>query len=109
MKWQTQKGQIVDEQLAFPSGTATAQVISVLHNMPLTKPGQAPGRGYRPLAIQDEEPSPVVDGSEDPETEISEVENNAWSTLAWSFLASGVLAVITPSHSLTNTELETSI
>lgn len=114
MKWQIiQKGQIVDEQLAFPSGTATAQVISVLHNMPLTNTGQAPGRGYRPLAIQDEEPSPpldLVDDSEDHETEISEVvKNNAWFILAWSFLASGVLAVITPTRSLTNIELETFI
>jgi aryl-alcohol dehydrogenase-like predicted oxidoreductase len=51
-----------------------------------------------------------VDDSEDHETEISEVvKNNAWSILAWSFLASGVLAVITPTRSLTNIELETSI
>ncbi|KAI0249806.1 oligopeptide transporter [Lactifluus subvellereus] len=89
---------IVDEQLAFPSGTATAQVISVLHNMPLANPRQPPGHGYRPLAIQDEEPSPpvdLVDDSEDPETEINEVvKNNAWSTLAWSFLVSGMLALV---------------
>ncbi|KAF8274848.1 oligopeptide transporter [Lactarius quietus] len=85
---------IVDEQLAFPSGTATAQVISVLHKM---SSGLRSRRGYSPLNLQDEEPSPLldsVDDSEDPEIEASEVvEHEGWSALTWSFLASGVLTL----------------
>jgi uncharacterized oligopeptide transporter (OPT) family protein len=90
--------QIVDEQLAFPSGTATAQVISVLHKMPSTS-GLRSRHGYSPL-LQDDEPSPLldsVDDSQDPEIEASEVvQHEGWSALTWSFLASGALTVFCP-------------
>ena len=95
----SQERQIVDEQLAFPSGTATAQVISVLHKMPSTS-GLRSRRGYSPLNLQDDEPSPLldaVDDSEDPEIEASElVQHEGWSALTWSFLASGALTVFCP-------------
>lgn len=97
----SQERQIVDEQLAFPSGTATAQVISVLHKMPSTS-GLRPRRGYSPLNLQDDEPSPLldsVDDSQDPEIEASlseVVQHEGWSALTWSFLASGALTVFCP-------------
>jgi hypothetical protein len=70
--------------------------------MPLTNSGPVHRRGYSPLTEQDEEPSPPLDPEDDsqgPETETSEVvQNEAWSTLTWSFLASGVLTVLTSTH-----------
>ncbi|KAH9178305.1 OPT oligopeptide transporter protein-domain-containing protein [Lactarius sanguifluus] len=88
---------IVDEQLAFPSGTATAQVISVLHKLPSTKSGLRARHGYSPLNLQDEEPPGLpdpVDDSQDPEIEASEVvQHEGWSALTWSFLASGSLTL----------------
>ncbi|KAI0303847.1 OPT oligopeptide transporter protein-domain-containing protein [Multifurca ochricompacta] len=87
---------IVDEQLTFPSGTATAQVISVLHKLP-SNSGLRRRPGYSPLNLQDEEPSPLldsIDDSQDPEIETIEgVQNEGWSSLTWSFLASGMLTL----------------
>ncbi len=68
--------------------------------MPPTNPGLRPRHGYGPLNLQDEEPSTLpdlVDDSQDPEIEASEisevVQNEGWSALTWSFLASGMLTV----------------
>jgi hypothetical protein len=74
-------------------------VISVLHKMPSTS-GLRSRRGYSPLNLQDDEPSPLldsVDDSQDPEIEASEdVQHEGWSALTWSFLASGALTVFCP-------------
>ena len=89
----------MEEQLRFPSGTATAQLISVLHKMPPTSPATRPPRGYSPLNAQDDEahPPPVIAGdSQNPESKTTElVRNEAWISLMWSFLVSSVLTVIT--------------
>ncbi|KAI0259895.1 OPT oligopeptide transporter [Gloeopeniophorella convolvens] len=90
---------IVEEQLAFPSGTATAQVISVLHKMPAANSGLRERRGYSPLNLQDdEEPShtpDMVDDEQDPEIEtLDVVQNEGWSALGWSFLASSALTLL---------------
>jgi hypothetical protein len=106
--------QIVEEELTFPSGTATAKVISVLHGMPSTSSGLRPRHGYSPLVEeeQDEETSssPDIAGdSEDPGSQTNElVRNHAWFTLLWSFLASSVLTVFT-SNSSSYTEVQTFI
>jgi uncharacterized oligopeptide transporter (OPT) family protein len=107
---QSQNRQIVEEELAFPSGTATAQVISVLHGMPSTGSGLRSRHGYSPLDQQDEEtsPSPDIAGdSQDPGSQTSEfTQNHAWFSLLWSFLVSSMLTVFT-SNSSSNTEAHT--
>jgi OPT family oligopeptide transporter len=89
---------IVEEELAFPSGTATAQVISVLHGMPSTGSGLRSRHGYSPLDQQDEEtsPSPDIAGdSQDPGSQTSEfTQNHAWFSLLWSFLVSSMLTLM---------------
>jgi uncharacterized oligopeptide transporter (OPT) family protein len=106
--------QIVEEELAFPSGTATAKVISVLHGMPSTSSGLRPRHGYSPL-VQDEQaeetssPSDIAGDSEDPGSQTSElVRNHAWFTLLWSFLVSSVLTVF-KFNSSSFTEVQTFI
>ncbi|KAI0270324.1 OPT oligopeptide transporter protein-domain-containing protein [Russula aff. rugulosa BPL654] len=87
------KRMIVEEELAFPSGTATAKVISVLHGMPSTSSGLRQRHGYSPLVQegQDEETSLY----RDPGPQNSElVRNHAWFTLIWSFLVSSVLTLM---------------
>ena len=92
--------QIVEEQLAFPSGTATAQLISVLHRMPPPDTSVRPRRGYRALdteeAAQPEPATPIAEGEvvevvDDREPEV--VEQEGWAALIWSFLASGAMNV----------------
>jgi len=93
------KRMIVEEQLAFPSGTATAHIISVLHKMPSTSSGlPPPPLGYSSLNEHDGESSPlpdVADDDLDPEGETTDVvQIEAWPYLAWSFLSSFVLTLI---------------
>ncbi|KAI0058594.1 OPT superfamily oligopeptide transporter [Artomyces pyxidatus] len=92
---------VIEEQLAFPSGTATAQLISVLHKVPLYSPDSSlrQRRGYNPLSTGDSEdaqPSSDQTGpdSEDVDAEAREViQNTGWASLAWSFLASSLLTL----------------
>ncbi len=102
----SKNGQIVEEELAFPSGTATAQVISVLHGKPSTSSGLRSRHGYSPLVQQerDEEtsPSPDIagDSSEGPGSQPSEsARNHVWLSLLWSSLISSVLTVFTSNSS----------
>jgi uncharacterized oligopeptide transporter (OPT) family protein len=94
--------QIVEEELAFPSGTATAKVISVLHGMPS---GLRPRHGYSSLVQEEQDgetssSSDIVGDSEDPGSKTSElVRNHAWLSLLWSFLVSSVLTVFTSNFS----------
>ncbi|EMD33324.1 hypothetical protein CERSUDRAFT_117944 [Gelatoporia subvermispora B] len=91
---------IIEEELAFPSGTATAQLISVLHRIPPPETSTKRRRGYRQLDTEetiDEEP--VIEASaETAETPI-EVEDTeiatqeGWDALIWSFSASGVMTL----------------
>ncbi|KAK7033176.1 OPT oligopeptide transporter protein-domain-containing protein [Favolaschia claudopus] len=83
---------IVHEQLAFPSGTATAQLIAVLHKMPPPDTSIRRRVGY--IAIEDEEtdtPPPQYEVQEAPASE--SVQTQGWHALASSFAASGALTL----------------
>ncbi|KAI4518424.1 OPT superfamily oligopeptide transporter [Schizophyllum commune Loenen D] len=95
---------IIEEKLAFPSGTATAQLISVLHKLP---PPDTEGlhrrRGYQHISaedpsIHDEATSVEIEDEDiDEETPLnnvsSTVQNDGWRTLTWSFCASSALTL----------------
>ncbi|PSR88724.1 hypothetical protein PHLCEN_2v5075 [Hermanssonia centrifuga] len=101
---------IVEEQLAFPSGTATAQLISVLHHLPppdvsnssrvsMSPTTSSRRRGYREINHEEDIPShtePLI-ATEDGElldAEVTEfVEPEGLDALTWSFLASGVMTL----------------
>jgi len=86
---------IVKEKLPFPSGTATAQLISVLHQLPPPDTGVRHRRGYRQLDAEDDTTfvPPVLaageDGQEDEEHERQIVQKEGWYDLIWSFAAAG--------------------
>ncbi|GLB40405.1 putative oligopeptide transporter [Lyophyllum shimeji] len=93
---------IIEEQLTFPSGTATAQLISVLHKLPLPDT-VVRRRGYTHLDPEDdvnydeasEGPTAADEESDDEhdEEERESVEHDGWRSLSWSFGASGLLAL----------------
>ncbi|TRM64210.1 OPT oligopeptide transporter protein-domain-containing protein [Schizophyllum amplum] len=95
---------IIEEKLAFPSGTATAQLISVLHKLPPPDiEGPHRRRGYQ--HVDAEEPTSVVTDSTmieeeedaDEQTPLngvsSTVQNDGWRTLIWSFFTSSALTL----------------
>lgn len=94
--------QIIEEELPFPSGTATAHLISVLHQLPPPESGPRHRTGYQ--HIDDEEETAISEeivnnlahddntgAGEESEREI--VEHEGWQDLIWSFTASGLLTV----------------
>lgn len=95
--------QIIEEQLAFPSGTATAQLISVLHQIPPpdTSGNARQRRGYRELDTEEAEgyldpdtpsmPPAEQDVEEPVAAEIPAQES--WGALIYSFAASGIMTV----------------
>ena len=94
--------QIIEEQLAFPSGTATAQLISVLHNVtPPSKDGPALERRRGYSALRDEDTTIEVNTrnadvsgeapEQDEEREIAR--RDGWSALGWSFAVSATMTV----------------
>lgn len=90
---------IIEEELAFPSGTATAQLVSVLHQIP-PPDSMRRRRGYTELDTEDNEepetrpvePGPSIDAEGSREIAVSEPEG--WSALTWSFLASGLMTLL---------------
>ncbi|KAF8627075.1 hypothetical protein AX17_006414 [Amanita inopinata Kibby_2008] len=93
---------IVEEQLPFPSGTATAQLVSVLHQLPPPDTSVRHRRGYRQVALEEDTsveivsppiPATVEDEIEHDETERQVVQNEGWQDLIWSFLASAFLTL----------------
>ena len=103
--------QIIEEQLTFPSGTATAQLISVLHKLPPPDTGVHKRRGYTALESEDVADATREEGvdveadreGDEQDEEVKEVvSNEGWSALGWSFVASAALTVrpptLTPSH-----------
>lgn len=92
---------IIEEQLPFPSGTATAHLISVLHRLPPPDTSLRHRTGYRP--VEDEEDDvvapdilagiPVVEEDEEDTTERDVVEHEGWYDLVWSFAVSGSLTL----------------
>jgi uncharacterized oligopeptide transporter (OPT) family protein len=90
--------QIVKEQLPFPSGTATAQLIAVLHDEPLPDTTALLRRrhGYEAVETDDSIPEPQAEdvmASEDQLAERQLVKSEGWLDLIWSFTASGILTV----------------
>ncbi|KAH7884304.1 OPT oligopeptide transporter protein-domain-containing protein [Phlebopus sp. FC_14] len=94
---------IIEEQLAFPSGTATAQLISVLHRLPPPDTSLRRRSGYRALDTEDtvdvttvveEEVDIAADVAEaEAEEEREVVQQEGWLDLAYSFLASGAMTL----------------
>ncbi|KAK0500373.1 OPT oligopeptide transporter protein-domain-containing protein [Armillaria luteobubalina] len=88
---------IIEEQLAFPSGTATAHLISVLHKLPPPETSLHRRPGYE--RIDDEEvpePSNSVIDEEEVALVVHEqevVQNSGWQTLLWSFASSGIMTL----------------
>ncbi|KAJ6513194.1 OPT oligopeptide transporter protein-domain-containing protein [Mycena sanguinolenta] len=81
---------IINEQLAFPSGTATAQLIAVLHKQP--PPDTAVRRRVGYIAIEDEETNDH--GTEDEDQNVPDpesIQSHGWQALTTSFAASGTL------------------
>ena len=105
--------QIIKEKLAFPSGTATAQLISVLHRKPLPGTALRNRRAYSHLGPVDtsrgdyqaipsadlvdsqfQHSEGLVDEADiDDDQEREEVHLEGWSMLGWSFAASAGLTV----------------
>ncbi|KAL5525508.1 hypothetical protein ACEPAG_6844 [Sanghuangporus baumii] len=93
---------IIEEQLAFPSGTATAQLISVLHDIPPPGTSRADDslrhrRGYTAIRSEDE---PRVDevaiesAEDEPSQEEREViRRDGWIALGGSFMASALMTL----------------
>ncbi|KAH9848445.1 OPT oligopeptide transporter [Lenzites betulinus] len=89
---------IIEEQLAFPSGTATGQLISVLHRLPPPDTTVRQRRGYNALASSEDDEAIAyaaeaqeTDALHAPEVEVAEEEG--WSALSWSFAMSGIMTL----------------
>ncbi|WVO15478.1 hypothetical protein L204_103136 [Cryptococcus depauperatus] len=102
---------IVKEKLVFPSGTATAKLISLLHQTP--PPASLDGNGSRayrrlrrpstsisPSQSQNQNGDQATNGSQDREAENEEsndadfMDKKGWWALAWSFMASGGVTML---------------
>lgn len=93
---------IIEEQLPFPSGTATAQLINVLHQLPPPDTGIRRRRGYQQVdteadneEIEDTEVLAAPQQQEHDEAERDEVEQEGWHSLVWSFVFSAAVSVRT--------------
>ena len=93
------KEQIVEEQLAFPSGTATAQLISVLHQLPPPDTSIRRRTAYSELATDEAGHDDIVvstttdDRDDDENNERRVAQQEGWQSLTWSFVASSVMTV----------------
>lgn len=91
--------QIIKEKLAFPSGTATAQLISVLYRDSAVDSSLRQRRGYRALnAEEDIVPDETDESNENtvveyPEEQEQVMKNEAQGALIWSFVVSAALTV----------------
>ncbi|KAJ7593235.1 OPT oligopeptide transporter protein-domain-containing protein [Mycena floridula] len=90
---------IIEEQLSFPSGTATAHLIAALHQLPPpSEEGLRRRVGYSHIE-DSEETEPVLPptaGTADEEAvvESSVVREEGWQALLWSFFASGFMTLL---------------
>ncbi|KAF9532513.1 oligonucleotide transporter [Crepidotus variabilis] len=91
---------IIEEQLPFPSGTATAHLISVLHHLPPPDTTVRQRQGYHQVDSDEEaneESQSLLEAH--PDNAQSQVdsgtyvtEHKGWNSLLWSFGASGLFA-----------------
>ncbi|KAJ8503035.1 hypothetical protein ONZ45_g11223 [Pleurotus djamor] len=92
---------IIEEQLAFPSGTATAQLISVLHKLPPPDTTIRHRRNYTPLNTEEdhvvsesaEERRPILERDNSDATERETVQHEGWHALTYSFLVSSAMTL----------------
>ncbi|CCM06802.1 uncharacterized protein FIBRA_09102 [Fibroporia radiculosa] len=88
---------IIEEQLAFPSGTATAQLISVLHRIPPPDTSVRRRRGYQAIEADEEAERPAIESVDHADiTDLDEPEviaQEGWGALIWSFAASGAMTL----------------
>ena len=85
--------QIIKEKLAFPSGSATAQLIAVLHKLPPPTEPDANSQEYAPLNTDEEHPEdPSFAAGESPD-QISSHLSQSWISLAWSLMLSASITV----------------
>ncbi|PCH42588.1 oligopeptide transporter [Wolfiporia cocos MD-104 SS10] len=89
---------IIEEQLAFPSGTATAQLISVLHQIPPPDTAIRQRHGYHELGTDEVEDIPAPESAAEHvgladvrEPEVATQES--WGALIWSFAVSGAMTL----------------
>ena len=86
--------QVIKEKLPFPSGTATAQLISVMYQVPLRLEGSKNTRGYQAI-----DESHLPDGTEEliEDNRLAQdrevIGNTGWKILSWSFAASAFVTV----------------
>jgi uncharacterized oligopeptide transporter (OPT) family protein len=80
---------IIKEKLVFPSGTATAQLIALLHRAP---PIQGPGALTTPAGGRYERLRTSMDGDDEDKAEDA-ISGAGWWALGWSFAASGTITV----------------
>ena len=104
---------ILREKLAFPSGTATAQLISVLHKQPLARDGNALAEGAterrndsdneagqstsneRSRLLVDESGVQADDNDDDDDDDDKVMSGNqGWKALLWSFSGSAAFTVL---------------
>ncbi|KAG8898595.1 hypothetical protein FRC00_002601 [Tulasnella sp. 408] len=91
------KQTIIKEKLVFPSGTAAAQLISVMHRQPPPKTDATSSlrrrpvpEGYSQLDTEDTvQTETQADGV--PEADEPAELKNGWALLGWSFVSSGVM------------------
>ncbi|KAJ7707644.1 OPT oligopeptide transporter protein-domain-containing protein [Mycena rosella] len=83
---------IINEQLAFPSGTATAQLIAVLHKMPPPDTSVRRRVGY--IAVEEEDTDLPTEDPTDEGSASESVQSEGWHALTSSFAASGTLTLI---------------
>ncbi|KAF5367511.1 hypothetical protein D9758_003763 [Tetrapyrgos nigripes] len=96
------KQAIIEEKLAFPSGTATAQLISVLHDMPAaTTTDVRQRRGYQTIEdeehaeplLQDSDTTPLRSTPRGSDPDGPSVKQTGWHELIWSFLVSAIMTL----------------
>ncbi|KAJ7104085.1 OPT oligopeptide transporter protein-domain-containing protein [Mycena belliarum] len=86
---------IVNEQLAFPSGTATAQLIAVLHKMPPPDTTIRRRIGYSPVEEEDTDAQRTDRDNQIEESRAPDsLQSEGWHALTSSFVASGTLTLI---------------
>ncbi|KIO34660.1 hypothetical protein M407DRAFT_209937, partial [Tulasnella calospora MUT 4182] len=94
------KQTIVKEKLVFPSGTATAQLISVMHRQPPPKTDATSSLRRRPVPQgYSELGTEEIVQSEIQADEVLEADEpaelkNGWALLGWSFASSGAMTLL---------------